>query len=130
MLSYPTKSSPLTSNKNPDLMHSVVVLPVYLLRAYAILAQYGASVILGSDVRWDEVIEHVEKELINDKYRQTQSTSVSTETSIALAENTANFIAAEIILVFNYGINVFDSASVIVGGDKNPSQAQPRCYPC
>jgi hypothetical protein len=102
-----------------NLMHSVIVLPVYVIRAYAILAQYAASVLTETNIYWDDIIQDIDKELINGKYRQLQTTTMTTESSIALAENTASFVAAEIALLFNYGINVFDSAALLIGGDKN-----------
>lgn len=102
-----------------DLMHAVVVLPVYILRSYAILAQYAAAVIANADVNWDEIIENIEKELINPKHRQVLSATTSTSSSIALAQNTANMVAAQVLLGMNYGINVFDAAAVLIGGDKN-----------
>ena len=102
-----------------NLMHAVIILPVYVIRGYAIMAQYAASVLTETTIYWDDIIQDIDKELINGKYRQLQTVTVTTDSSIALAENTASFVAAEIALVFNYGINVFDSAAVLVGGDKN-----------
>lgn len=102
-----------------DLMHAITVLPVQVFRSFSILAKYAAAVIAGADIDWDEVINNIEKELINDKYKQLRTTTEDTETSIELAKNTANMIAAQILLAMNYGINIFDSAAVLVGGEKN-----------
>ena len=100
-----------------DTVHAIVVLPVELIRSYIIAAKYLVSLISGSSINWDSVIQNIEEQLIDQSYKQSATTTSATDTSITLSENTANFIVAQAIIPMNYLINIFSAMGALTGGD-------------
>ena len=105
--------------KLTNVVHSLVVLPVELLRMYIIAAKYMVALISGSSTNWDLIQANIENQLISQKYMRVASSTTTVSSSISLASDTANFLVTGVIIPANYLINVFDSTGELVSGDTN-----------
>lgn len=112
----PTDASSDLKQKLTDVAHSILVLPVELLRFYFIEAQYLLAVITKKTVDWDGIADNIEDQLISTKYKRVAQSTVSTTTSITLESNTADFIVTASLIPANYLINVFDATGELFGG--------------
>lgn len=102
--------------KLTDVAHSILVLPVELLRFYFLEAQYLLAVIAKKTVDWDGIADNIEEQLISTKYKRVAQSTVSTSTSITLESNTADFLVTASLIPANYLINVFDATGELFGG--------------
>ena len=100
--------------KITDLVHSFISIPVSIIRFYSIGATYMTSVITGSPVDWDAIIDSIENQLISDDNRQVKISTESSTQTVSLSDSTANFLVAELLVVSNYIINVFDAVGRIL----------------
>ena len=105
--------------KLTNVVHSIVVLPVELLRMYVIAAKYMVALISGSSTNWDQIQADIEKELISQTYVRVATSTESVSTSITLASTTADFLVTGVMIPANYLINVFDSTGQLIGGGSN-----------
>jgi len=112
----PTGASSDLKEKLTDVAHSILVLPVELLRFYFIEAQYLISVITKKTIDWHDIASTIEEQLISSNYRRVQQSTISTTTSITLETNTANFLVTASLVPSNYLINVFDATGRLFGG--------------
>lgn len=99
-----------------NLAHSVLVLPVEVIRFDLVLANYMMSLITGDIMDWASIQNTIEDQLISSEYKRVVQNTVSTDTSIELSENTAQFVATATIIPMNYIINVFDAMGDLTGG--------------
>ena len=105
--------------KLTNVVHSIVVLPVELLRMYVIAAKYMVAVISGSSTNWAQIQNDIENQLISQTYVRVASSTESLSTSITLASATADFLVTGVIIPANYLINIFDSTGQLIGGESN-----------
>jgi len=105
--------------KLTNVVHSIAVIPVELLRLYIIAAKYMVSLIADSKTNWDQIQADIEDSLISQTYRRTASSTKPVSSSITLATDTANFLVTGVMIPANYLINVFDSTGQLIGGDTN-----------
>ena len=112
----PTDATSDLKQKLTDVAHSILVLPVELLRFYFLEAQYLLAVIAKKTVDWDGIADNIEEQLISTKYKRVAQKTVSTSTSITLESNTADFIVTASLIPTNYLINVFDATGELFGG--------------
>lgn len=112
----PTDATSDLKQKLTDVAHSILVLPVELLRFYFLEAQYLLAVIAQKTVDWDDIADNIEEQLINTKYKRVAQNTVSTSTSITLESNTADFLVTASLIPSNYLINVFDATGELFGG--------------
>ena len=100
-----------------NVVHSIVVLPVELIRLYIISAKYMVSIISGSTTDWVSIQNNIEDQLITQTYKRVASATETSKSSIDLAVNTADFIVTSVLIPMNYLINVFDSTGLLIGSD-------------
>ena len=112
----PTDATSDVKQKLTDVVHSILVLPVELLRFYFIEAQYLLAVISQKKIDWDSIADSIEQQLISTEYRRVAQSTSSTPTSITLESNTADFIVTASLVPTNYIINVFDATGQLFGG--------------
>lgn len=105
--------------KLTNVVHSIAVLPVELLRMYVIAAKYMVALISGSTTNWDQIQSDIEDSLITQSYRRVATSTTSVSSSITLASETANFIVTGVMIPANWLINVFDSTGQLIGGTTN-----------
>jgi hypothetical protein len=99
-----------------NLAHSVLVLPVEVIRFDLVLANYMLSLITGDTMDWATIQNTIEDQLISSEYKRVVQSTVSTDTSIQLSDNTAQFVVTASIIPMNYAINVFDAMGELTGG--------------
>tara|TARA_B100000963_G_scaffold166389_1_gene144462 strand:- start:271 stop:4383 length:4113 start_codon:yes stop_codon:yes gene_type:complete len=102
-----------------NVVHSIVVLPVELLRMYVIAAKYMVSLISDSSTNWDQIQQNIENELISSSYKRVASSTEAVSSSVTLASDTANFLVTSVMIPANYLINVFDSTGQLISGETN-----------
>ena len=100
-----------------NVVHSIAVLPVELIRLYIISAKYMVAIISDSTTNWVAMQNTIEDQLITQSYKRVSSATTSMSTSITLATNTADFLVTAVLIPSNYLINVFDSVGLLVGSD-------------
>ena len=100
-----------------DTLHAIIVLPTEIIRAYIIAAKYLASIISTTTINWNSIMNEIENQLIDQNYRQKQTPTETTATSITLSENTANFLVTVLMIPANYLINVLYSMGRLTGGN-------------
>lgn len=99
-----------------DVVHSVIVLPVEIIRMNFIQGRYLMSILTGTTIDWADIQDSIESQLISSEYRRVEQSTVSTSTSIALEQSTANFVVTASLIPANYLINVFDSLGRVLQG--------------
>ena len=102
--------------KLTDVAHSLIVLPVEVMRFSFVASQYLLSIITGKTIDWTDIRTTIEDQLINADYKRVEQTTTTTSTSITLQQSTADFIVTSTIIPANYLINLFDSMGALVGG--------------
>jgi hypothetical protein len=102
--------------KLTDVAHSVLVLPVELMRFYFVGGRYLLSIFTGQSIDWNDIQENIENQLIKADYRRTEQATGETSTSITLEQTTADFLVTEALIPANYLINIFHSTGVVIGG--------------
>ena len=100
-----------------DFLHAAASAFVETYRFVFVAANYFLSLITGETVDWTGMQETIESQLISAEYRKVEQATVTTETSITLQENTANFLVTAVIIPANVIINVLHSAGMLLGGD-------------
>ena len=103
--------------KLTDFTHSVLVLPVEVMRFYFVEAKYLLSLISKTTIDWAEIQNNIEAQLVSSEYTKVDQASETTTTSITLGDNTASFIVTSTLIPANYLINVFHTTGEILGGD-------------
>lgn len=102
--------------KLTDVAHSLLVLPVELLRLGFVGSKYLLSIFTGQTIEWDDIQENIENQLIKAEYRRVEQATEETSTSITLEKTTADFLVTSSLIPANCLINIFHSAGMVIGG--------------
>lgn len=100
-----------------DVAHSLVVIPVDVVRLLVITLQFLVGILGNYELDWERIRGILDAQLISDEYMYSEKEVEMTETSVALAANTGNYMGTVLLIILNTLINILDSFGELFGGD-------------